>query len=85
MSHFFIGLGIIIIGVILTLNSEWLLRTAGPVQWAEEKLGSEGGSRLFYKLLGMAVVVLGLFVISGIWEDILNGVARLFGLAGNNE
>ncbi|MDD3101840.1 MAG: hypothetical protein PHE59_01705 [Patescibacteria group bacterium] len=85
MSHFFAGLGIIAVGVILTLNSEWLLRTIGPVEWAEQKLGGDGGSRLFYKLLGLAVVVLGLFVISGIWEDILNGIAKLFGLAGNNE
>lgn len=75
-----IGIFLIIAGGIIVWKSEWIYRNLGEVSWAEQRLGTEGGSRLFYKLMGLAVIFLGFFVISGIWELLLGGFARLLGL-----
>lgn len=60
----------IIIGVFLVIKTEWFLRTFGRVAWAEEKLGLEGGSRLFYKLLGLAIIFLSVLIMTGILQEI---------------
>lgn len=44
------------IGLVLTIKSEWFLRNFGRVPWAEKYLGLEGGTRLFYKLLGLIII-----------------------------
>lgn len=82
MGRVLIGILITIGGFIIVWKSENILRTFGYVAWAEEHLGTEGGSRLFYKLIGIAFIFLGFFVISGIWYDLLNAFVGLFGLKG---
>jgi len=67
-----IGFGVIIIGFLMVLKSEWLYQNVGRVEWAERHLGTEGGSRLFYKLLGIAAILLTFFA----WTDILGGTLR---------
>lgn len=72
----------IAIGALIVIKSEKLYTSLGPVQWAEQHLGSEGGSRLFYKLVGIAIIFLAFFYISGILESIAIGVfGRLFGIS----
>ena len=80
MIRVLVGIFITAAGFVIVWKSEWFLRNLGRVEWAEKHLGFEGGSRLFYKLLGIIIIFLGLFVISGIWQDILESFARLFGL-----
>ncbi len=75
MFDFFIGVLIIIIGFMVTWKSEWIFRNFGRVDWAEKHLSMEGGTRLFYRLIGLLIIIIGLLVISGIWSDILSGVA----------
>jgi uncharacterized membrane protein YkgB len=79
MFHIVIGLLIVGAGFMTTWKSEWLLRNFGRVSWAEEHLSYEGGTRFFYKILGIIIIFLGLFVITGIWSDILNGFFNLLG------
>jgi len=81
MFSIFIGLLVVVAGFMVTWKSEWLLRHFGRVRWAEEHLSYEGGTRFFYKILGIVIIFLGLFIITGIWNDILNG---LFNLLGGN-
>ncbi|MBI2633572.1 MAG: hypothetical protein HYW78_04300 [Parcubacteria group bacterium] len=73
-----IGPLIIIAGVIMVFKSEWFLRTFGRVAWAEKNLGLEGGTRFFYKLLGLLVVLFGILIFTGLWNDLLNSFAGLF-------
>lgn len=69
------------LGALIVIKSEKLFQALGPVNWAEQHLGAEGGSRLFYKLLGLAVILLSLFYMSGILQSIgLAIFGRLFGL-----
>ncbi len=78
MVRVLIGILITAAGFVMIWKSEWFLRNFGRVEWAEEHLALQGGSRLFYQLLGTIIILVGLFVISGIWTDIMESFARLF-------
>ncbi|MBU0624813.1 hypothetical protein KKF05_00540 [Patescibacteria group bacterium] len=72
------GLLLIGVGVLFIWQTEWFLKNIGRVEWAEIKLG---GTRNFYKLLGLIVIFIGLLVMTGMIEGfILGTVGRLFGL-----
>jgi hypothetical protein len=62
IMKFFGGMFIIAIGLTLVIKTEWYLQNFGRVDWAEQHLGFEGGSRLFYKLLGTFVCFIGILV-----------------------
>ncbi len=80
ITRIIFGIFIIIGGYLIVWKSDWIVGNLGNVGWAEEHLGTEGGSRLFYKLLGLAVIFLGFFVATGIWNDLMNAFAGLIGL-----
>lgn len=74
MAKWIIGSILIALGVILVVKTEWFLGFFGRIAWAEEKLGSEGGSRLFYKLIGIGLIVFALLWISGIFYNFLDAI-----------
>ena len=45
--------------------------------WAESKMGA-GSSWLFYKLLGILIVFIGVFTVTNVISDILTWFAHLF-------
>lgn len=46
------------LGLMMNLKTESFLRFTGKIAWAEKYLGIEGGTRLFYKLLGLLIIFL---------------------------
>lgn len=62
---FFVGIFLIAIGLVMVLKTDWLLSFFGRSAWAEEKLGAEGGSRLFYKMIGIGLILLAFLIMSG--------------------
>lgn len=69
------------IGLILIIKTEWFLENFGRIEWAEQKLGTEGGTRLFYKLFGLIFIFLAFVYMAGLWDEFLNGtLGRLFGV-----
>jgi len=66
-----VGILLLAFGAFMTIKSEGFYNTIGPVAWAERYLGLEGGSRLFYKLLGILISMVGVFMITGLLEGIL--------------
>ena len=60
-----IGLLIMAVGALLVIKTEWFLENFGRMSWFEDKLGSEGGSRLGYKILGIIAIFIGIVLISG--------------------
>ena len=78
MLKIIIGLLVVVCGFMMSLKSMWFLRQFGRIRWAEDKFPFEGGTRFFYKIFGIVIVFIGLFIISGIWTDILNGIFKLF-------
>ena len=78
MLRVFIGILITVAGFIVVWKSEKVLGFFGKSAWAEKHLQYEGGSHLFYKLIGVAIILAGLFLISNIWQDIAGGIAKIF-------
>ncbi len=59
------GLIALLIGIALTIKTEWFLENFGRVAWFDQNLGTEGGSRLGYKLMGIILIFLGLVIMTG--------------------
>ncbi|MFH0854033.1 MAG: hypothetical protein V1891_00895 [bacterium] len=68
---FVLGIIMTIIGCVLVIKSEWFYQNFGSIQWAEIHLGYSGGSRLMYKLFGIAFILLGLMGIAGLLEGFI--------------
>ncbi len=60
-----LGLLIAAAGAILVVKTEWFLQNFGRIAWFEDKLGTEGGSRLGYKLVGIIAIFIGIVLMSG--------------------
>jgi len=66
MLHFFAGAIMIFVGFMIVAKSEWLLNNFGSIAFFERYLGTEGGSRLGYKLAGLLVIFIGFMVMTGL-------------------
>jgi len=76
--RFLWGFLVVAAGYLIVWKRDWLLRNFGRIDWAEEHLGLQGGSRIFYQLLGIGIIFIGLSIMTGIWEDMMNSFANLF-------
>ena len=56
-----LGLILIGLGFVIMWKSDWIMNNFGRIAWAEAKLGMDGGTRLFWKLIGL-IVILGSFL-----------------------
>lgn len=73
------GLFLVLLGLTLVIKTEWYMRNFGKVPWAEQHLGLEGGSRIFYKLLGVIIILFGLMLATNLLGGFLLGtVGQLF-------
>lgn len=79
ITRILIGLFVVGIGVLMLYKTEWVLAAVGRVEWAEKNLGA-GGSRLFWKLFGVIVCLIGFVVMTNLWTEFAGGaVGFLFG------
>lgn len=77
----FLGLLGIAIGIVLSLKYEWLLHNFGRIPSVEKYLGSFGGSRLFYQLLGVLVIFFSTLYMTGLLNRLIEAIfSRLFGI-----
>lgn len=77
---YIIGIIAIIVGALMVIKSDAMLQAFGRVDWAEQHLGTSGGTRLFYKLLGIIIIIIALMGITGFLGSlILNIFGPLFG------
>ena len=60
-----IGILMTVGGAMLVIKSEWFLNNFGRIAWFEAKLGTEGGSRLGYKLVGILFLFIGIITMTG--------------------
>lgn len=74
----FLGIILIITGFMMAWKTSALVSFTGQSTWAESHLGSEGGTYLMYKLLGILVVIIGLLAVTGLYQGFLEAtVGRL--------
>lgn len=82
IGRILLGLAMVGVGAVVTIYANKIYEAMGPVAWAEEHLGSEGGTRLLYKLIGIGLAVLGLMLatnlLTGLIISILGAVFPQF-------
>jgi len=71
-----IGTIVIAIGFLIVWKADWMMDNFGRIGWAEEKLGTSGGTRLLYKLIGITAIVFAFLSMSGITEAILKAIFK---------
>ena len=71
--RYFIGIFIVLIGCLLILKTEWFLENFGTIGWAEANLGTSGGSRLMYKLIGLLGIFIGFLLITNMFQGFIMG------------
>ncbi|MFA6018414.1 MAG: hypothetical protein WCT28_04210 [Patescibacteria group bacterium] len=71
----FIGLFIMIMGWLMVWKTMWFEEMLGPVYWAEEHLGT---TNFFYKLLGTAIIILGIVVTLDLFDMFLGSLVSSF-------
>lgn len=71
-----LGIFVMMIGFLIVSKTDVLLSWFGEVPFAEEKFGP-GGSRFFYKLVGVLVSFIGMFIATNVISDILERIARV--------
>jgi ABC-type antimicrobial peptide transport system permease subunit len=72
-----LGIAIIAVGILIVWKTETVYTWFGANDWAERKLGV-GQSRLFYKLIGVGIAMIGVFTATNIISDILTAFASIF-------
>ncbi len=79
-GNIIIGVILIGIGFLFVWRTEWLVINAGRIGFAEKYLGTSGGSRLMYKILGLIAIIVGLLYMTGMQDDFLRWfVESVFG------
>lgn len=71
------SLFIVTIGALFVIYANKLYEIIGPIPWAEQHLGTEGGSRLMYKLIGIALCIIGFMLMTGMLESVLIWFIRI--------
>lgn len=71
---YFLALLAIALGCVFIIKTDWFLNNFGRIGWAEQHLGTEGGSRLAYKLIGLAIIVIALMAVTGFLGTLIIGL-----------
>ncbi|MEK7213074.1 MAG: hypothetical protein AAB678_01375 [Patescibacteria group bacterium] len=77
--RYIVGALLVLVGAVMVVKSEWFYQNFGSISWAEENLGTSGGSRLMYKLIGLILIFVGMMLITGMMQGFLMAtIGRLF-------
>jgi len=64
-----IGLIGMLVGALITIYSEKIFNAFGRIPFFEKYLGTEGGSRLGYKIIGILIFFIFLLVLTGSYKE----------------
>ena len=79
VMRYFVGILLLLAGIVMVLKTEWFLLNFGSISWAEEHLGTNGGSRLMYKLLGLVLIFFAMLFLTNMMEGFLMGtIGKIF-------
>lgn len=68
-----IGLLGISLGLLFAIKNEWFLHNVGRIASVEKYMGSFGGSRLFYQLLGVLIIIFSTLYMTGLLQRMVVG------------
>lgn len=72
VARILIGLLVSALGWVIVWKTDWFLDILGTISWAEANLGG-GGTRLFYKLMGTAIIIIGFMIVTNLFEGFIVG------------
>lgn len=79
ITRILIGFAITFLGFLFVWKTDVFYSMLGSVPWADRTFGG-GGTRTFYKLLGLAIIIIGVMVMTNLFEMIVGGfIKSLFG------
>jgi hypothetical protein len=79
-GQFIVGILIGGVGFVLVLKASWMLQNFGSIPFAEKHMHSEGGSRAFYKLIGLLFMLIGIMHATGLLAPFMGWViSKTFG------
>ena len=79
----FLGLMAVAVGFLLVWKADWITDNFGRIDWAEAHISTEGGTRLLWKLIGLAIIVIAMLYMFGFIESVISAIfSPLF--RGNN-
>jgi hypothetical protein len=76
IGRIILGLIIVAVGAVITIKSEWIYQNFGGIPTADKYLGTEGGSRLAYKLIGIVASIVGFLIMTNLIEAVLTGLVN---------
>lgn len=74
-----LGIGL---GLLFAIKNEWFLYNVGRIASIERYLGSFGGSRMFYQLLGVLIIIFSTLYMTGMLQKMLNGILQRVFMVG---
>lgn len=74
MFKFLLGTFVFFIGFLIVWKSEWMLNNFGRIGFFDQHLGTEGGTRLGYKLIGMLAMFIGILMMTGLIDAFLGWI-----------
>ena len=78
--HIILGLLGVGLGAVLIIKTEWFIQNFGSSEWAETHMGTSGGTRLLYKLVGLVCIFISFLAMTGLLGGFVLGTfGRLFG------
>jgi hypothetical protein len=73
IMRYIIGILFVLFGAWMVIKTEWLIENLGTSSWAEANLGTSGGSRLLYKLIGLGFIFIGFLLVTNMFQGFLMG------------
>lgn len=72
----FVGVILCVVGFFMVRKPDMVLEFIGPINFAERTLS--GGSRSFYKLLGVVIILIGFLVITNLHVAFFGALFNFF-------
>jgi hypothetical protein len=69
-----LGLIILLAGAGMVMKTEFLVNNFGRIPFFDKYLGSEGGTRLGYKFIGLLVAFIGILMVTNLYNDFMQWV-----------
>lgn len=66
-----LGLIILVAGAGMVMKTEFLVNNFGRIPFFDKYLGSEGGTRLGYKIIGLLTAFIGILMVTNLYNDFM--------------
>jgi len=71
---FILSIILIVLGFLLVWQANWIVTNFGRIDWAEIHLGTDGGTRIFWKLLGLIIIIIAMLYMFGFIQGIIGAI-----------